>query len=211
MRSRLPSERLVVLATAFALTVALGACGDSDDGTKGADAPATTPAAQGTATDSTTTRGDGPRLTGDREQAAESAATVDRVYGGFDAAADAGVAAIDVPVGRTLTAAEDNPALERICDAMSRQAQRQTIDYAERGAGIAGVDWTCEKATGLLLRRVRQLGGLKRALQPRVTVVDADGDRATATVEFPGGRKSKIELVEEDGRWKLAASPGASR
>ena len=39
-----------------------------------------------------------------------------------------------------------------------RQAQRRP----------ANVDWTCERVTGLLLRRVRQTGGLKKSLRAKI-------------------------------------------
>ena len=70
------------------------------------------------------------------------------------------------------------------------------------------MNWTCEKATGLLLRRARQSGGLKRSLRARVVGVNVEGDRATASVRFGGkGPISSVPLVKEDGEWKLAASP----
>jgi hypothetical protein len=213
---RLPTHHPLGIAAALCLTalaLAAAGCGDSDDDAGDNPAaqsnPATTPA---------TGAGDAnvagkPALTGDRKQAAKGAATIERVYGDLSSAADAGVSATDVPVGKTLSAAESNAELARMCDLMSKQAQRQTIVYAKRSAGLSGVDWTCEKATGLLLRRVRQTGGLKGALRAEVVRVDARGDRATATIRFGAGRgqRAKVELVREGGAWKLAATPGGQQ
>jgi hypothetical protein len=149
-----------------------------------------------------------PALTGDPEEARKGVESVDKVYEGFGAAVDTGVAATDVPAGNTLEAAEGNESLTNVCDLMSTEAKRQTIVYAKRSAGLADVEWTCEKATGLLLRRARQSGGLKRSLRARVVGVNVEGDRATASVRFGGkGPISSVPLVKEDGEWKLAASP----
>jgi hypothetical protein len=154
------------------------------------------------------TGGPAPALTGDVEEARQGVAAVDDVYEGFGEAVDAGVAATDVPAGNTLEAAEGIESLTDVCDLMSEEAKRQTIVYAERSAGLADVDWTCEKATGLLLRRARQSGGLKRSLQAKIVGVNAGGDRATASVRFGGkGPISSVPLVKENGEWKLAATP----
>ncbi|HEX2161260.1 MAG TPA: hypothetical protein VHF88_05500 [Thermoleophilaceae bacterium] len=153
-------------------------------------------------------RDSGPALTGDREEAREGVEAVDEVYEGFDAAAEAGVAEVDVPAIQTLETADDNESLTNVCDLMSEKAKRQTIVYAKRSAGLADVEWTCEKATGLLLRRARQTGGLKRSLRAEVVGVNVEGDRATASIRFGGkGPISSVPLVKEDGEWKLAASP----
>ena len=134
--------------------------------------------------------------------------SVDKVYEGFGAAVDAGVAKTDVPAGNTLEAAEGNESLSSVCDLMSEEAKRQTIVYAKRSAGLADVEWTCEKATGLLLRRASQAGGLKKSLSAKIVGVNVKGDRATASVRFGGkGPISTVPLVKEDGEWKLAASP----
>lgn len=211
--------RLLAVIGALSLAVAgLGACGGDDDEPRGSGDAA------GQAQDGTHRAGEdedggragkggrkrppAPTLTGDVEQAREGVAAVDDVYEGFGAAVDAGVAKTDVPAGNTLEAAEGNEGLTNVCDLMSEEAKRQTIVYAKRSAGLADVDWTCEKATGLLLRRARQTGGLKRSLQAEIVGVNVEGDRATATVRFGGkGPVSSVPLVREDGEWKLAASP----
>jgi hypothetical protein len=150
----------------------------------------------------------GPALTGDPEEAREGVAAVDDVYEGFGEAVDAGVAKTDVPAGNTLEAAEGIESLTNVCDLMSEEAKQQTIVYAKRSAGLADVDWTCEKATGLLLRRAQQSGGLKKSLRAEIVGVNVKGDRATASVRFGGkGPISTVPLVKEDGEWKLAASP----
>jgi hypothetical protein len=149
-----------------------------------------------------------PALTGDPEEAREGVAAVDGVYEGFGEAVEEGVVATDVPAGSTLEAAEGIESLASVCALMSEEAKRQTIVYAKRSAGLADVEWTCEKANGLLLRRAQQSGGLKKSLRAKVVGVNVEGDRATASVRFGGkGPISSVPLVKEDGEWKLAASP----
>ncbi|HEX2070156.1 MAG TPA: hypothetical protein VHF90_00725 [Thermoleophilaceae bacterium] len=215
---------LAVLAALSLLVAGLGACGGDDDEPQDSGSPAsearTEPGAgDDTAVDKPRSKAAGkkarnaepagePALTGDPQEARQGVAAVDEVYEGFDAAAEAGVAAVDVPALQTLETADENESLTNVCDLMSEEAKRQTIVYAKRSAGLADVEWTCEKATGLLLRRARQTGGLKRSLQAEVVGVNVDGDRATASVRFGGkGPISSVPLVKEDGEWKLAASP----
>lgn len=214
------SLRLLVLAGLLPLAVAgFTACAGDDDEPQESDAGAPTqtqgePRKADKGADSKSEDGgnarpsSGPVLTGNVEEAREGVEAVDDVYEGFDKAVDAGVAATNVPAGETLEVAEDVESLTNVCDLMSEAAKRQTIVYAERSAGLADVDWTCEKATGLLLRRARQAGGLKRSLRAEVVGVNVEGDRATASIRFGGkGPVSSVPMVKEDGDWKLAASP----
>ena len=149
-------------------------------------------------------------LSGNPEEARAAAVAVDGAYKNLAGAIRSGVAAVDVAVAGTLEAAEGNGGLTSVCRLMSEEAKRQTIDYAKRGAGLADIDWTCEKATGLMLRRTRQHGALERTLRAEVVGVNAEGDRATATVRFGDGKRplSTIPLVKEGGQWKLGASLG---
>ena len=211
-----------LLAVAGALSLAGGgvaACGDDDEspesgnvagqmegGSERSDETADGDAGKGNGDDGKSA--DAPALTGDPEEARKGVESVDKVYEGFGAAVDAGVAKTDVPAGNTLEAAEGNESLSSVCDLMSEEAKRQTIVYAKRSAGLADVEWTCEKATGLLLRRASQGGGLKKSLSAKIVGVNVKGDRATASVRFGGkGPISTVPLVKEDGEWKLAASP----
>jgi hypothetical protein len=210
---------LTLLAVAGVLLLAvcgLAACGGDDDEPQDSGDP--TGQAQSESQPRSDTKDDrprkarkpaeGPALSGDAEEAREGVAAVDDVYEGFGAAVDAGVAAIDVPAGNTLEAADDNESLTSVCDLMSEEAKRQTIVYAKRSAGLADVKWNCEKATGLLLRRARQSGGLERSLRAKVVGFNAEGDRGTASIRFGGkGPISSVPMVKEDGKWKLAASP----
>jgi hypothetical protein len=215
--------RLLAVLAVLSLAVAgLAACGGNDDdespgsSTTAGEARSGTEPEADTATGGTSKRkvrgapdsGPGPALTGDPEEARQGVAAVDDVYEGFSEAVDAGVAATDVPAGNTLEAAEEIESLTNVCDLMSEGAKQQTIVYAKRSAGLADVDWTCEKATGLLLRRAKQSGGLKKSLRAKIVGVNVEGDRATASVRFGGkGPISSVALVKEDGEWKLAASP----
>jgi hypothetical protein len=220
LQVRLVVRPFVAMAAVTALAVSAG-CGGSDDNV--ADTDASSAVTQGAPTGDgadggkvAETRaganGTGPALTGDVEQARASADAVSGVYEDFAAAVQDGVAATDVPPRETLDAAGGNESLAGVCDVMSAQAKRQTVEYARRSAGLADVKWTCENATGLLLRRAQQSGGLQRTLRVKIVGVNADGDRATASVRFGGkGPISSISLVKEDGDWKLAATPSGGK
>lgn len=210
--------RLLALVGVLSLAVGgLAACGGDDDEPQ--DSGSAGVPTQSESQPNSDTKGDrpaekaskpadAPDLTGDAEEAREGAAAVDDVYQGFGAAVDARVAATDVPAGNTLESADGNESLTSVCDLMSEEAKRQTIVYAKRSAGLADVEWTCEKATGLLLRRAKQSGGLKRSLRAKVVGFNADGDRGTASIRFGDkGPISTVPMVKEDGKWKLAASP----
>lgn len=219
LQVRLVVRSFVAVAAAMALAMGAG-CGGSDD--EAADIGASSAVTQGTpagdggdgggggksAEGQAGADGTGPALTGDVEQARAGAEAVDDVYEDFASAVGAGVAATDVPARQTLDTAGGNESLASVCDLMSEEAKRQTIEYARRSAGLADVKWTCENASGLLLRRARQTGGLRRTLQAEIVGVNVEGDRATASVRFGGkGPVSSISLVKEDGDWKLAATP----
>lgn len=90
---------------------------------------------------------------------------------------------------------------------MSEEAREQTIDYAKRSSGI-DKEWTCENSVELLVLRSKRTGGFKHARKAKVIAVNAEGDRATATVRFGRGPLSTIPLVKEDGEWKLGPSSG---
>jgi hypothetical protein len=93
------------------------------------------------------------------------------------------------------------------CDLMSEQARAQTVSYAKASSGIAQ-EWDCESAVALLVIRSKRAGGLDALRQARVIAVNAQGERATATVRFgKDGPATSVAMVEEDGEWKLAASP----
>lgn len=93
-----------------------------------------------------------------------------------------------------------------ICDLMSEAARKQTVEYARRSSGLKE-KWTCPKAIGLLVGRSQRLGTFGRTLKAEVVGVNAEGDRATATIRFGKGPLTSVPLVKEDGEWKLGASP----
>jgi hypothetical protein len=206
-------RRLLRLAIVLgAIAVALAGCGDDGQSSTSESSGVTTdPAAAAKAIEAAEDgdkQADGPELMGDVEQARAGAKAVDEVYDDFAAAVDDGVASPDAQVRDTLDAAADDERLASICDLMSEQAKQQTIVYAKRSAGLGDVEWTCENATALLLRRARQAGGVKRSLQAEIVGVNVEGDRATASIRFGGkGPITAIPMVKEDGSWKLAASP----
>jgi len=219
-KTRMLNPPSSAIAIALAALV-LAACGDSNDenGTSAVSAPSDTaarpaekPAADhGGGTRPTPVGGSGQTaLQGDVPQARAGAQAVGDVYGDVGAAIADGIATDDVPVGDTLANADDAGSLTSICALMSKDAQHQTVVYAERSAGLSDVEWTCEKAMALLLRRAAARGDAGQVARATVVGVNAEGDRATATVRFGGkrGRVTTLPLVKEDGRWKLGTAPG---
>jgi hypothetical protein len=91
------------------------------------------------------------------------------------------------------------------CELMSAKAREQTIRYAKLSAGVAR-EWDCESAVELLIIRAKRTGGFARAQGAKVLGVNANGDSATATVQFGNGPVTSVPLVKENGKWKLAAS-----
>jgi hypothetical protein len=109
--------------------------------------------------------------------------------------------------------AGDNPDKTAIdstsfCDLMSEGAIEETIHYAKDLSGTER-KFDCEGAVDLLVVRSKREGGLKAGREAKVIGVNAEGDQATATVQFGDGPATSIPLVKEDGEWKLAASPTA--
>lgn len=98
---------------------------------------------------------------------------------------------------------------ESFCDLMSAKAQAQTIEYAKISSSIQQ-EWDCETAVDLLVLRSKRTGGFKGVKGAEVIGVNAEGNRATATVRFGNGPATSIPLVKEDGDWKLAAAPSSS-
>lgn len=87
--------------------------------------------------------------------------------------------------------------MARICDRMTPTAQRQAGEVAH------GTPTTCEKD----LRRAFKIideGGWGEDGEPVVTRTDASGSRATATIEHDDGWRADVELMRQDGVWKLA-------
>lgn len=87
---------------------------------------------------------------------------------------------------------------------MSEEAQAQTIHYAKVSSGIEQ-KWDCEAAVELLVIRSKRTGAFKGAQKAEVIGVNAQGERATATIRFGNGPATALPLVKEDGEWKLAA------
>jgi hypothetical protein len=92
------------------------------------------------------------------------------------------------------------------CELMSEEAVAQTVHYAKVSSGIAQ-EWDCQSAIELLVIRSKRTGGFKGIENAEVIGVNAQGDRATATVRFGEGPATSISLVKEDGEWKLGSSP----
>lgn len=94
------------------------------------------------------------------------------------------------------------------CELMSEEAVAQTIHYAKVSSGISQ-QWDCEKAVDLLVLRAKRSGGFDRTQKAEVIGVNAQGDKATATIRFGKGPLTSVPLVKEDGEWKLAGTPAS--
>jgi hypothetical protein len=92
------------------------------------------------------------------------------------------------------------------CELMSEQAVEQTIEYAKVASGVAQ-EWDCEAAVELLVVRSKKAGAFESVRGAEVLGVNAEGDKATATVRFGSGPATALPMVKEDGEWKLAATP----
>jgi len=98
-----------------------------------------------------------------------------------------------------------------ICDLMSEEAKRHSVDYYRRASGIVeekDKPWTCEDGVRFSLRRSVGLGG-PDALGGSLEIVgmNVDGDNATATIRR-GKKLTTMALIKEDGEWKLPPPAG---
>lgn len=91
------------------------------------------------------------------------------------------------------------------CELMSEESREQTVEYARRSSGI-DQEWNCENSVELLVIRAKRTGGFRHTRKAKIVGVNAEGDRATATVRFGKAPLTSIPLVKEDGEWKLGAS-----
>ncbi|MEX1141511.1 MAG: hypothetical protein WEB79_04285 [Thermoleophilaceae bacterium] len=172
-----------------------GGKGNGGGGSDGGGANANDGSGEGSAGSSGgSTGGDDIALAGNKKEAGQAASAVDDVYDGIRGMERTG--------GDSLVAGGGG----EICDLMSRGARKQTIEYARRSSGIK-TEWTCQKAIGLLVGRSQRLGGFGKTLKAEVVGVNAEGDRATATIRFGKGPLTTIPMVREDGEWKLGTSP----
>lgn len=230
MDSRRLLRTLVVVLSALAVAMGAAACGGDDDdegGDRSDSAPAAAEKDRGEkAADGRSGEGGGKKtrggdraardgggskgggggsrgsapadqplgLMGDKKEARNAADVTDGVY-------DA-IRSMERTGGDKLIAGGGG----EICDLMSEAARKQTIEYARRSSGLKE-KWTCPKAVGLLVGRSQRVGGFGKTLKADVLGVNAEGDRATATIRFGKGPLRTVPLVREDGEWKLGASP----
>jgi len=96
----------------------------------------------------------------------------------------------------------------RLCGLMTRAARARLVEYvADQTHVREGL--ACASATQLLVDRSKRLGGLEGTLGVEVVGVNVRGSRATASVRLGRRRPvAAIGLALEDGRWKLADTPG---
>ncbi len=201
-----------VIFTIALPAVGMAACGDDDDptapngGAAQAESESSVTAERQDAPTGQQSAPAGQASTRNAEQARAGRKAVEDVYRNLAEAVDAGIVAADAPSREMVDAAKDDEALAGLCDLMTEKAKRQTVVYAERSSGRTEIEWTCESATGLLLRRASNARSFKGTLRAKVVGVKVQGDRATASVRV--GRKiSSVSLIREDGAWKLDASP----
>lgn len=90
------------------------------------------------------------------------------------------------------------------CELMSEDAKREAVRYAEMSSRTEG-SWSCEKAAELLIGRGEHLNESDGGRKAEVIGVNAEGDRATATVRLGDGPVTSVPLVKEDGEWKLGS------
>ncbi|HYP47696.1 MAG TPA: nuclear transport factor 2 family protein [Thermoleophilaceae bacterium] len=82
---------------------------------------------------------------------------------------------------------------DQVCDSLSAAGKRQITRGADRSL-------SCEE----VFKRGLSLAGdaLKDAKRAEVTQVKVEGDKATASVKYKK-ETGKVELLKEDGKWKL--------
>lgn len=231
MNSRVLLRTLVVAISALAVAVGAAACGgDDDDGSDGSgSAPAGKQEADGKASGGGAGKPGGKKGRGGKRADRRGGASGGK---GGSAAAPEGAPPADEPLSLMGNKKEARNAAEvtdgvydairsmertggdklvaggggEICDLMSEAARKQTVEYARRSSGLKE-KWTCPKAVGLLVGRSQRLGGFGKTLRAEVVGVNAEGDRATATIRFGKGPLRTVPLVREDGEWKLGTSP----
>lgn len=182
----MPSVRAMLLAVlVVCCTVCLAACGD--DGPGSTSTGGTTAQAERAPAP---VRAEAKAQSEEEERAEQVATDFYEILGEDEAGSD--------PDRTTIDAAG-------FCELMSERARAQTVHYAEVSSGKAQ-QLDCESAVALLALRAKRAGGgeLERA---EVIGVNAEGDRATASVSFGEGAVTSIPLVKENGKWKLAATP----
>jgi hypothetical protein len=91
------------------------------------------------------------------------------------------------------------------CDLMTRQARGQLVASARIAAGPRSEVEDCEEALLYLATRSRSRESLVGA-GAHVAHVRVRASLARVVLEDPDGRRSTLTLVEEGGRWKLAAT-----
>lgn len=188
-----------LLAPTLLIALALGACGGDEDSGEGQGASNQSAAEQSAEVKAQNEqvqreykqRQEAEAPSEDEQEAKQSASRFYAILGADRAAGDPDRTEIDSAA---------------FCELMSEQARAQTVHYAKVSSGLAQ-EWNCEKAVNLLVIRSKRAGGLKGTQQAKVIGVNAEGDRATATVRFGKGAATSIPLVKEDGEWKLGVGP----
>jgi hypothetical protein len=81
-----------------------------------------------------------------------------------------------------------------VCDSLTEAGQRRITKGAAKGK-------SCEEVFKLSLSLAGEV--FRDAKQAKVTQVAIEGDKATAGVKYKR-ETGKVELLKEDGKWKLS-------
>lgn len=123
-------------------------------------------------------------------------------------ALEAGVAPLQGDVRAGINSSQGVTALTDVCESMSDDARKETVQYIETTSGFGDVKWTCEKAVALLIRRAKVSSGPGRLRIGKVVAVNVEGDHATATIDYGRDRPlGSVPVVKEDGDWKIGSPP----
>jgi len=205
-----------LLAVAIGVTaLAVGACGGSDEeraetaSSGGKTAAAVAPEVERTDTRRTDTEDAGKTDAGDARPKSEPPRRERPATPEQDDAPNAGgdeaaVAAVVDGVYDDLAAGDATG----VCRAMSRRVREQIATQVYGGSTEPPRSRTCAASFAKFLGVAARSGIAERTLEARATAVEIDGSTATATVSLPGG-SGKVTLVEEDGKWRFDAPPGA--
>lgn len=135
---------------------------------------------------------------------------VEDAYDKLDDASNEWFVQPDADVRAALKSARDDPTLAAFCDLMSRRAQQQSADYGRRSIGVLEVKkWNCPMGVSLVLRRINQTGEYRPLSRVKIVNLNAEGNKATATISLGKGPLQSVPMVREDGAWKIAATTPA--
>lgn len=120
------------------------------------------------------------------------------------------VGRLSMDVRTALAHTGHDPAFEEVCKLLSESARKETVEYARDTARLADVNWNCEKAVSILVRRANVAETANEVRKAEVVGMNVEGDAATATIKFGDQPLSSVSLVKENGEWKIGELPSES-